>query len=173
MGRQYRAVLDKYYVGDLKETQDLSCTHYEKEGENDEFYSELKQEVNAYFQDNKVRVLYCVCRNGSSTIFMNEHVLLSPRLCAVEPTHFNFTVREVCCNHPGSGSQCLHGILWNRFVRSALHFTPLEYHACDKLAFETCVATCAVQSQVVCGHKTHAEHAGCAHICRGPWFLHG
>jgi hypothetical protein len=45
-------VLHKYEIGELDSA--ASLVHYEKQGEADEFYSELKQGVNEYFREKKV-----------------------------------------------------------------------------------------------------------------------
>lgn len=47
-----RAVLGKYQIGELQQTETL--THYEQQGAEDTFYTELKKDVNAYFVENKV-----------------------------------------------------------------------------------------------------------------------
>lgn len=46
-----RKVLEKYEIGALEES--AVTTSYEIEGEEDEFYSELKDAANMYFKTNK------------------------------------------------------------------------------------------------------------------------
>jgi hypothetical protein len=48
----YRKVLEKYEIGALEES--AVTTSYEIEGQEDEFYSELKDAANMYFKTNKV-----------------------------------------------------------------------------------------------------------------------
>lgn len=50
-----RAVLQKYYVGELKQPAGSAGAHYEKQGEHDKFYAEIKKEVSAYFVESKVQ----------------------------------------------------------------------------------------------------------------------
>jgi hypothetical protein len=51
-----RKILDKYEITALDSS--VVTTSYERQGDDDEFYAELKQEVNRYFRDNKVR-MFC------------------------------------------------------------------------------------------------------------------
>jgi Zn-dependent oligopeptidase len=44
--------LGKYLIGEVPETAGL--THYERQGEEDRFYADLKKDVYSYFVENKV-----------------------------------------------------------------------------------------------------------------------
>ena len=57
-GQSCRAVLQKYYIGELKQPAGPPDAHYEKQGEQDKFYTEIRKEVNAYFVENKVLTLH-------------------------------------------------------------------------------------------------------------------
>lgn len=45
-------MLAKYQIGELHDT--AGFTHYEQQGDKDEFYKEVKKDVHAYFVENKV-----------------------------------------------------------------------------------------------------------------------
>lgn len=45
-------MLGKYLIGELQQT--VSLPHYEQQGKEEQFYTDMKKDVHAYFVENKV-----------------------------------------------------------------------------------------------------------------------